>query len=72
MIRRPHGVGLRLSIMRSEVGDLELKTRNESVERRGLGWGDCKKMQSPPLARWMPRFVCEVKRMDSDYGGGCL
>jgi len=24
------------------------------------------------LARWMPRFVCEVERMDSDYGGGCL
>ena len=23
-------------------------------------------------ARWMPRFVCEVERMDSDYGGGCL
>ena len=23
-------------------------------------------------ARWMPRFVCEVKRMYSDYGGGCL
>lgn len=49
MIRRPHGVGLRLSEMRSEVGDLGLKTRKKSVERRGLGNG-ATRMSSPLLA----------------------
>jgi len=71
MIRRPHGVGLRLSEMRSEVGDLGSRQEMNLSSVEVLDGG----LQEDAVSTTCyvdGRNCIRGKKMDSDYGRDCL